>query len=79
MALEDIFKPKSDNEIYDILKRAQEPSFELFGWVYKYNKSHLLENLLADNEADEEIRIHWRNLLQELRDSINSILENQEL
>ncbi|HNY52959.1 MAG: hypothetical protein GT597_00995 [Bacteroidales bacterium] len=77
MALEDIFKPKSDNEIYDILKITQEPTFELFGLIYK--KPHLLARLLADNEADEEIRTRWQNLLLELRDSINRILENQEL
>lgn len=76
MALKDILKPKHDDEIYQKLK-VEKPTFELFGLVHEHQKSHLLAKLLKDNQVDGKLWEAWRKLIQELKKSIDIILESQ--
>ena len=76
MALKDILKPKSDDEIYQRLV-VEKATFELFRLVHEHQKSHLLAKLLVDNQVDERTQEAWRKLIQELKESIDFILKSQ--
>ena len=67
MALKDILKPKSDDEIYNRLIEIENPSTEDIFNIINYNKTHLLIKLLKDRNLNPNRSKLWKRLINDLK------------
>jgi len=74
MAIGDILKGKSDNEIYQGLV-SLEPNDEIFYKTLKFKKLHLLKKLITDSNVDEQKRNIWKQLICDHKKYINDTFE----
>jgi hypothetical protein len=75
MPIDDILKPKSDNEIYKgLLER--EPNLKNLFIMFDIQKGNLLNKLIIDSKVDEAKRNLWKQLISDHKKYINDTFKD---